>query len=46
MTMIGYDAGKKEYETEIPDIMARIQAASTKEAPDPTGDDPFAQATE
>ena len=41
-----YDAGKKEYETEIPDIMARIQAASTKEAPEPTGDDPFDQAAE
>lgn len=38
-----YDAGKAEYETEIPDIMARIEAASSKEEPAaPQGSDPFA----
>lgn len=37
-----YDAGKREYETEIPDIMARIEAATSKEEPPPAeGDDPF-----
>lgn len=36
-----YDAGRKEYETEIPDIMARIEAARTKEEPAADGDDPF-----
>lgn len=40
-----YDAGKAEYDTEIPDIMARIQAAASKEEPavEP-GTDPFADA--
>jgi hypothetical protein len=38
-----YDAGKKEYETEIPDIMARIEAANSKEEP-PSDGDPFADA--
>jgi hypothetical protein len=41
MWLESYDAGKAEYETEIPDIMARIQAEATKEAPEPTGEDPF-----
>lgn len=36
-----YDAGKREYDTEIPDIMARVEAAMTKEEPAPEGDDPF-----
>ncbi|WP_105430395.1 hypothetical protein [Neorhizobium sp. T6_25] len=36
-----YDAGKTEYETEIPDIMARIEASASKEEP-PSEDDPFA----
>ncbi|MCB5205035.1 hypothetical protein LH464_21450 [Neorhizobium sp. T786] len=35
-----YDAGKTEYETEIPDIMARIGAAASKEEP-PADGDPF-----
>jgi hypothetical protein len=37
-----FDAGRKEYDTELPDIMARITAAATKEEPAPSGDaDPF-----
>lgn len=39
-----YDAGKKEYDSEIPDIMARVEAANSKEEPPATttgGDDPF-----
>ncbi|MEH3109062.1 MAG: hypothetical protein PGN22_03030 [Agrobacterium cavarae] len=38
-----YDAGLKEYEAEIPDILARAEAASSKEeAPaDPGDGDPF-----
>lgn len=36
-----YDAGKREYETEIPDIMARVESSATNEAPPATGDDPF-----
>lgn len=41
--LASFDAGKKEYDTELPDIMARIQAASSKEEPPAqTGDgDPF-----
>lgn len=39
-----YDAGKKEYDTELPDIMARIQAAASKEEPPAEGDDPFEDA--
>lgn len=39
-----YDAGKAEYEAEIPDIMARIEAASSKEEPPSDGDDPFEDA--
>lgn len=35
-----YDAGKSEYDTELPDILARIQATSSKEEP-PSEDDPF-----
>lgn len=41
-----YDAGKAEYESEIPDILARIQAAASKEEPPADGDDPFADAAE
>lgn len=41
-----YDAGRKEYETEIPDIIARIEAEATKEAPEPDGEDPFQDAAE
>jgi|ERR1044072_3004936 hypothetical protein len=36
-----YDAGKKEYETTIPDILARVQAAASKEEPASDSDDPF-----
>lgn len=35
-----YDAGRREYETDIPDILERIKAAENKEEP-PEGD-PFA----
>jgi hypothetical protein len=35
-----YDAGKKEYETTIPDILARAKAAASKEEPASDGD-PF-----
>jgi hypothetical protein len=37
-----YDAGAKEYETVLPDFEARIKAASSKEEPPASGDDPFA----
>lgn len=36
-----YDAGRQEYETDIPNILARIEAARTNEEPAPDGDDPF-----
>lgn len=36
-----YDAGRREYETEIPDIIARVHAAAAKEAPAADGSDPF-----
>lgn len=40
-----YDAGKAEYDTNIPDIIAAMEAAATKEAPPPAdGEDPFADA--
>lgn len=35
-----YDAGRQEFETEIPDILARIDAEASKEAP-PSDGDPF-----
>ncbi|MGV1769126.1 hypothetical protein ACQZ6B_03010 [Agrobacterium vitis] len=41
--LASYDAGKQEYETEIPDIMARIEAAASKEEP-ASDDDPFPDA--
>ncbi len=43
--LASYDAGKAEYDTEIPDIMARIEAAASKEEP-PSTEDPFQQAAE
>jgi hypothetical protein len=36
-----YDAGKVEYETKIPDILARLEASENKEAP--PAEDPFAK---
>lgn len=38
-----YDVGRKEYDTTLPDIMARIQAALSKEEPPASADgsDPF-----
>lgn len=36
-----YEAGRAEYDTEIPDILARVQAAATNEEPPASGDDPF-----
>lgn len=36
-----YDAGKSEYETDLPDIMAIIEAKMAKEAPVASGDEPF-----
>lgn len=41
-----YEAGRAEYETEIPDILARITAAASKEEPASQSDDPFADAAE
>jgi hypothetical protein len=41
-----FDAGRAEYETEIPDILARITAAASKEEPISDSDDPFAEASE
>lgn len=46
MFLESYDAGKAEYDTELPDILARIEAAATNEAPEPDGEDPFADAAE
>jgi hypothetical protein len=40
-----FDAGRAEYETEIPDILARITAAASKEEPAADGD-PFPDAEE
>lgn len=37
-----YDAGKAEYDTQIPDILAMVAAASNKE--EPPQEDPFADA--
>lgn len=36
-----YEAGKKEYDTKLPDLQARIKSASSKEEPPAKGDDPF-----
>lgn len=41
-----YDAGRKEYETDIPDILARIEQARSNEAPEADGEDPFPEAAE
>ncbi|NOV17864.1 hypothetical protein E5S70_17575 [Ensifer adhaerens] len=43
MFLESYDAGKAEYDAEIPDILARVQAAATNEEPaaDPGDSDPF-----
>lgn len=46
MFLESYDAGKAEYDTVLPDLMARIQAEASKEAPEPDGEDPFAEAAE
>lgn len=35
-----YDAGKSEYDTDIPDILSRIESARSKESP-PSEGDPF-----
>lgn len=39
-----FDAGKKEYETDLPDIMAIVQASVTNEEPSASGEDPFSDA--
>lgn len=39
-----FDAGRTEYETEIPDLLARAVAASTNEEPASSGEDPFSDA--
>lgn len=39
-----YSAGKAEYDTQIPDILAKIAAAASKEEPPASGEDPFADA--
>lgn len=42
MFLESYDAGKKEYETDLPEILKEVHAATTKEEPPaPTGFDPF-----
>lgn len=41
-----YDEGRKEFETEVPDILARLNVANSKETPPADGDDPFQQAAE
>lgn len=45
MWLDSFDAGMREYETEEPDIMARIEAEASKETPDPTGGNPFPDRT-
>lgn len=40
MWLESYDAGEAEYETTIPDILARVQATATNEEP-PADGDPF-----
>lgn len=39
--LASFDAGHTEYETDIPDILARIQATLSKEEPPSDGEDPF-----
>jgi hypothetical protein len=41
MFLESYDAGKKEYETDLPDILKQIEAESTREEPPASGFDPF-----
>lgn len=36
-----YDAGKAEYDTNIPDILAMVEQSLSKETPIPDGGDPF-----
>lgn len=36
-----YDLGRQEYETKLPEIWSRIEQMSSKEEPEPDGDDPF-----
>jgi len=46
MWLDSYDAGRKEYDTEIPDILKNIDAALSKEEPEPDGSEPFIPAGE
>ncbi|MCA0341144.1 MAG: hypothetical protein LCH99_15635 [Proteobacteria bacterium] len=39
--LASYDAGKAEYEAEIPNLLARAEAARTNEEPAPDTDNPF-----
>lgn len=39
--LTSYDAGRDEYNTQLPDLLARIESQRTKEEVAPTGDDPF-----
>lgn len=41
MWLESYDAGKKEYDAELPGIMKDMEAASTKETPPASGGNPF-----
>lgn len=41
--LASYEAGRAEYEAELPDILARIEAARTNEEPAPDTDDPFGE---
>lgn len=41
--LASYDAGRAEYDTELPDILARIEAARTNEEPAPDSDNPFGE---
>lgn len=42
MFLESYDAGKKEYETDLPAILKQMEAETTKEEPPASGFDPFA----
>jgi hypothetical protein len=45
MFLESYDAGKKEYDTDLPDILKQVQAQATNEEPPAAGGfDPFAVA--
>lgn len=41
MWLESYDAGREEYDSDIPDILARIGQAKSNEEPEASGDDPF-----